>query len=894
MCIAKGTLCVFVLLTLTFSAANGVENVGLLASKSLDHLNELKRKYDAQNSTFWGQRGRAWLFVQQGLLLGASNLHELSGGRVGTERRLTIVEVNRRPCNARRVVIWVRFSGPEIIAGLATPRADNACSWFFDFTPTVPGAAQLDMKLMSYDPRPRIDYPLDLHLNSCSNGDFGGVVVDENSMLLVDKRARKRRRRRLLDETEMETETETGVVKKARHLFWTASKWVSSIVASGDADRVLTAAAPSIRTHTFEMERLHTMDVRSELVDFVVVGKKFYSPELSCCAACARRNANADPRARCTHWAHGNPGDRVKGNVRTVDTKKTGGSSFTRREMAGVAKLLSEQIAEADHAAGESSENGQTRTPRVESLALQKWRRLQAAVWKDDVVSKSAQNAARVETEKGRKEKLVEEYTDGIRCLLFNRANREDSKDDTARNGPSALHTEAVGPISTTTTITMTGVSPSAQQSDKIFLGCGWSFSLSYSEPCLDGGRDDLIFGSGEMVLFEEEDAVVTEMVLDSLAAEHDLSAPSPLPTCSLGVTASGGAHHHLHDYRDGRWVRLPHDNLCQFAATTRLVVNIPAGELYISSLHVPVHSYSKGVLTWDHWGVPPEGAPRVQTCATPMPITRFVPGQPGVCWFGDQLHRIGERQPEGRSYVNEWRSPYGRKAAPPLFAYWAPSSCRIVIHDEESRLNACLARRGVRMITVHGTSIAKYTSNYVTQRLLAIGWNCALQWPKPALSQQCFAPNWRDDESTIPPISAVLSTLGSPHLLWGGSNAAWEAKLLSTYGKLRKEMIVPPNPAKSQRGFTMKRVVAWGFGPFISSERESHVTLTRMIEFGAVARRILPEWREIDWFGPSAAFAFDSSTQGDGLHITGAPQKLFVELFFGSLCEDEAGFSTY
>ena len=227
--------------------------------------------------------------------------------------------------------------------------------------------------------------------------------------------------------------------------------------------------------------------------------------------------------------------------------------------------------------------------------------------------------------------------------------------------------------------------------------------------------------------------------------------------------------------------------------------------------------------------------------------------------------------------------------------------SCRVVLHDNAVRLNVCLARRGVHKITVQGTSIAKFTMNYLAQRLLAIGWTCG----DPKLEMSCYAPNWGKESQTkepsVPFISAVLTTLGSPHLLWRDSREEWTAKVASAWNQLKGVESVPPVPAnrsgrgeRARRGFTMKRVVAWGFGPFIASEREPHITVTRMIELGAVARDMLTGWREIDWHGPSAAFAFDSATQGDGLHIIGPPMKLFVELFLGSLCEDEAGVSTF
>lgn len=72
-----------------------------------------------------------------------------------------------------------------------------------------------------------------------------------------------------------------------------------------------------------------------------------------------------------------------------------------------------------------------------------------------------------------------------------------------------------------------------------------------------------------------------------------------------------------------------------------------------------------------------------------------------------------------------------------------------------------------------------------------------------------------------------------------------------------------------------------------ISSEREHNVILGRAELFNRLAREILvPKgWKELDYFNPSAAFAYDSSTQGDGLHIVGPPMKAVFAQVWSHIC---------
>ena len=610
-----------------------------LAVSAAKSLGALRQRYEADPSARYGARGVGWLHEQQGLLLGASNLDALRAAEVGQAQRLVIVDVNGRPCDARRVVIWVRLSGPEIIAGLATPSSSGnttLCSWHFDYTPSVPGVAQLDMKLMTYDSRPSVDRPLDLDLKTCSNGEAGDVVVAPDGKTLQEKGQFAR--------------TVVSAVKASG--MWGLLKCA---IRSDDDMPTASSAVNTERSIDMRPAKLHTVDVRSELIDFVR-GWKFYSPVVSCCALCGRASLNADPRARCTHWAYGNPLDTTNpgaaGESQAVDAA-TGGSQFTAHEMEGVAAILADATA-ADK---------QHRSAAVpESAALQKWRRARAEL----NVSSGALHP----------NDALSVFAKGVRCLLFNRANRIESVAEAAaaaalansalRNARSINRT--VLPIAS---ITLTGVLLPAQQIDRIYLGCGWSFELSKSDPCIDGGKDDLIFGSGTNLTFSVAGRGVTTQsssaataaalrvmtglhgVLPPLSSSLELSKSALLPllpTCSLGVTASG-SRGETNDYRDGRWVQLPGDHPCVFPSSA--TEHLSTGELYITILNV------------------------TKPAAPAFPTTRFLPSQPGVCWYGDRIHHLGENLMEVTSALtNDWRSPYGRKRAPPLFSFWAPRRC--------------------------------------------------------------------------------------------------------------------------------------------------------------------------------------------------------------------------
>lgn len=80
-----------------------------------------------------------------------------------------------------------------------------------------------------------------------------------------------------------------------------------------------------------------------------------------------------------------------------------------------------------------------------------------------------------------------------------------------------------------------------------------------------------------------------------------------------------------------------------------------------------------------------------------------------------------------------------------------------------------------------------------------------------------------------------------------------------------------------------------WLNGPFLSSERQTHVTHGRMMALTDMARPALlaRRWKELDWVNVSMALSYESATQYDGLHVVGNTMKMLFHMVMHSLCSD-------
>lgn len=149
--------------------------------------------------------------------------------------------------------------------------------------------------------------------------------------------------------------------------------------------------------------------------------------------------------------------------------------------------------------------------------------------------------------------------------------------------------------------------------------------------------------------------------------------------------------------------------------------------------------------------------------------------------------------------------------------------------------------------IDIEGDSIATQLGRYLFQRLDGLTFA-----PKSPTSQR-----------------VMLDTLSIPHAVWMGTERDFSRKL-----QKRK------NANSTNRLF-------WVGTNFIVSEREPGLRMARARRFTTLAEPILRAkgWQFLDAFFPSAAFAFDTSTQMDGIHIIGPPMKLLVKKLFHHLC---------
>lgn len=209
------------------------------------------------------------------------------------------------------------------------------------------------------------------------------------------------------------------------------------------------------------------------------------------------------------------------------------------------------------------------------------------------------------------------------------------------------------------------------------------------------------------------------------------------------------------------------------------------------------------------------------------------------------------------------------------------------------------------------GQSIAEFSRAYLKQRLTAIGWFCPRE---NAGAKYACASTLANGEGAS---TVTLHSFELPHVLWKKPLHSWRTMLRARVHESERE----------ENATGGVNVHAWGFGPFISSEREAGVLASRVRDFAKVARQELRKkrkWREIDWFTPGAGFTYDTSSQLDGMHgvfdmcdvfdmfvprpsfsshlslillhslrllrtaVIGPPMKLLVDLFFANICGTE------
>jgi len=152
----------------------------------------------------------------------------------------------------------------------------------------------------------------------------------------------------------------------------------------------------------------------------------------------------------------------------------------------------------------------------------------------------------------------------------------------------------------------------------------------------------------------------------------------------------------------------------------------------------------------------------------------------------------------------------------------------------------------------ISGASIAEFFNNYFNQRMNSILNGSETQ------------------KNTKLGIEVSISELATVHKIWTHGEEEWAQWLMNL-----------PDSNGALNIFLN--------GPFISSEREAHITPVRYLRFIYIARPILAQkgWIEIDWYHASLPLSFDSSAQYDGLHVIGPPMKMAFHMVMHSLCNN-------
>lgn len=113
-------------------------------------LSAMRRKYnESDHPASWGMRGVPYLWEKHRIFLQQS----IEG--TARQRRVVVRNVAHRAetaacsCANLKIAIWIRFRGPEIIAGLAT-QDPVKCEWLYQFPEgTRSGKYNVDVKLLS-------------------------------------------------------------------------------------------------------------------------------------------------------------------------------------------------------------------------------------------------------------------------------------------------------------------------------------------------------------------------------------------------------------------------------------------------------------------------------------------------------------------------------------------------------------------------------------------------------------------------------------------------------------------------------------------------------------------------------------------------------------------------
>ena len=231
---------------------------------------------------------------------------------------------------------------------------------------------------------------------------------------------------------------------------------------------------------------------------------------------------------------------------------------------------------------------------------------------------------------------------------------------------------------------------------------------------------------------------------------------------------------------------------------------------------------------------------------------------QPEECWIHDRL--IGNKCEKGcgrNPIPNLWKSPLQEPSD--MFKYvWKPYRCHLPLYTDEM-LTQCIKSKGLEQPKVIGDSVMKFFSYYIDHRFDKLY--------KDYSTGTAIAKQW----------NVTTSNFQMLHRLWWDSNEVmnqtvhkWESKLF------------PPgiDSTKDTKGIYLH-------GPFLTSEREIHVTPGRMDQLGKIWSPVIAKHGvlQIDWRNVSMALSHEMATQYDGLHVVGSPMKMLFHMVAHHIC---------
>jgi len=320
------------------------------------------------------------------------------------------------------------------------------------------------------------------------------------------------------------------------------------------------------------------------------------------------------------------------------------------------------------------------------------------------------------------------------------------------------------------------------------FIGCGWSSTLAFENPC-HYPSDDLIFGSGKNIV---------EVVGHPQNLAH---AANVIRSCRIEDERL--------DTANGRWVRYPYpdDSICLPIVPDRAKGFRGFRPMYRGDR--PLHCWHREDLT-----------KLANTCA-----------EPGCPWV------IKHRWVTDLKKEHNW------------YGMWESYDCQYEEFGDD-RIQQCVDQKRISKIELKGLSIRDVVKSYLTPRLQ----------------------NIKLTDAGNETLSVVIDTLKLPHQLWHLSIDDYRKQLEDNY----------PNVTKGSENY-------WLTGFYYTSEREPYVQVDRSLYYSKVAWDILTPrgYKMINAFDVTAAFAYDTDAQADGMHIVGPPMRAVVTKIFHHLCHD-------